>query len=143
MENLRKYHFIAINFANADMVGHTGDFEATTKAIEKIDGCAGKIASKVLELGGVVIITSDHGNAEEKIYKISGENKTKHSLNPVPFFLIGQDFKSLTHLSREAIDQKYKETLGTLSDIAPTILELLGLETPGEMTGKSLIEKIK
>ena len=108
-----------------------------------MDECAGKISSKVLELGGATIITSDHGNAEEKIYKFSGENKTKHSLNPVPFFLIGQNFKSPEPLSEEAIDQKYKETLGTLSDIAPTILKLLGLEAPGEMTGKSLIGKIK
>ncbi|MEK7069735.1 MAG: 2,3-bisphosphoglycerate-independent phosphoglycerate mutase, partial [Patescibacteria group bacterium] len=142
LENLRKYHFIAVNFANADMVGHTGDFEATAKAIEKVDGCVGKIASMVLELGGATIVTSDHGNAEEKIYKFSGENKTKHSLNPVPFFLIGQDFKSSEPLSREAVAQKYKETLGTLSDIAPTVLELLGLEAPEEMTGRSLVRKI-
>ena len=142
LENLRQYHFIAVNFANADMVGHTGNFEATVKAIEKMDECVGKITSAVLELGGVIIVTSDHGNAEEKIYKFSGENKTKHSLNPVPFFLIGQNFKSSEPLGREAIDQKYKEVAGTLSDIAPTILELLGLEAPKEMTGRSLIGKI-
>ena len=142
LENLVKYHFIAVNFANADMVGHTGNLEATAKAIEKVDECVGKISSKVLELGGVTLITSDHGNAEEKIYKISGENKTEHSLNPVPFFLIGQDFKSSAPLSGEAVAQKYKETLGTLSDIAPTILELLGLEAPEEMTGRSLVRKI-
>ena len=142
LENLRKYHFIAVNFANADMVGHTGDFEATAKAIEKIDECIGKITSKVLELGGVTVITSDHGNAEEKIYKFSGENKTKHSLNPVPFFLIGNDFKRNKELSGGEVDQKYKEATGTLSDIAPTVLELLGLETPPEMTGKSLIGRI-
>ena len=107
LENLTKYNFIAVNFANADMVGHTGNFSATAKAIEKVDECVGKISSKVLELGGITLITSDHGNAEEKIYKFSGENKTKHSLNPVPFFLIGQDFKSSEPLDKEAIDQKY------------------------------------
>ena len=142
LENLTKYHFIAVNFANADMVGHTGNFEATAKALEKVDECIGKITSKVLELGGVAIITSDHGNAEEKIYKFSGENKTKHSLNPVPFFLIGQDFKSPESLGGKTIGQKYKDVAGTLSDIAPTVLELLGLETPPEMTGKSLIGRI-
>lgn len=142
LENLAKYHFIAVNFANADMVGHTGIFEATVKAMEKTDECAGKIVSRVLELGGAVVITSDHGNAEEKIYKFSGEKKTKHSINPVPFFLIGKDFKNAEPLDREGVDQKYKETLGTLSDIAPTVLELLGLEAPDEMTGKSLIRKI-
>jgi len=142
LENLTKYHFIAVNFANADMVGHTGNFEATAKSLEKVDECVGKIASKVLELGGVAIITSDHGNAEEKIYKFSGENKTKHSLNPVPFFLIGNDFKRNNELSRREIDQNYKEVTGTLSDVAPTVLELLGLEIPPEMTGKSLIRRI-
>ena len=142
LESLRQYHFIAVNFANADMVGHTGDFEATAHAIEKVDECIGKITSKVLELGGATIITSDHGNAEEKIYKFSGENKTKHSLNPVPFFLIGQDFKSPESLGGKTIGQKYKDVAGTLSDIAPTVLELLGLETPPEMTGKSLIGRI-
>ncbi len=142
LENLVKYHFIAINFANADMVGHTGNFEATAKAAEKVDECIGKIASKVLELGGVALVTSDHGNAEEKIYKFSGENKTKHSLNPVPFFLIGQDFKSSGPLGEETIGQKYKDVAGTLSDIAPTVLELLKLEPPLEMTGKSLIGRI-
>ena len=109
LENLVKYHFIAVNFANADMVGHTGDFSATAKAIEKVDECAGKISSKVLELGGITIITSDHGNAEEKIYKFSGENKTKHSINPVPFFLIGQDFKSSEPLNKEEIDKNIKK----------------------------------
>jgi len=90
----------------------------------------------------VAIITSDHGNAEEKIYKFSGENKTKHSLNPVPFFLIGNDFKRNKELSGGEINQNYKEATGTLSDVAPTVLELLGLEPPPEMTGKSLLEKI-
>jgi len=142
LENLTKHHFIAVNFANADMVGHTGNFEATARAIEKVDECVGKITSKVLELDGVVVITSDHGNAEEKIYKFSGENKTKHSLNPVPFFLIGNDFKRNKELSGEEVDQKYKEATGTLSDVAPTVLELLGLEIPPEMTGKSLIGRI-
>jgi len=142
LENLTKYHFIAVNFANADMVGHTGDFGATAKAIEKIDECVGKIASKVLELGGATVITSDHGNAEEKIYKFSGENKTKHSLNPVPFFLVSQDFKSPEPLGEEKVSQKYKGVAGTLSDVAPTVLELLGLEIPPEMTGKSLTGKI-
>ncbi|RJQ32818.1 2,3-bisphosphoglycerate-independent phosphoglycerate mutase [Candidatus Parcubacteria bacterium] len=140
--NLDKYDFIAVNFANADMVGHTGNFEATAKAIEKVDECIGKIVSKILETDGVMIITADHGNAEEKVYKISGEKKSKHSNNPVPFFVIGKDFKRDEELSREGIDQRYKDIAGTLSDAAPTVLELLGLKTPSEMTGKSLLGKI-
>ena len=94
------------------MVGHTGNLEATAKAIEKVDECVGKISSKVLELGGVTLITSDHGNAEEKIYKISGENKTEHSLNPVPFFLIGQDFKSSAPLSGKRLLKNIKKHWG-------------------------------
>ncbi len=143
LENLTKYHFIAVNFANADMVGHTGNIEATAKAIEKIDECLGKIVLSVLKLDGVLIITSDHGNAEEKIYRFSGENKTKHSTNPVPFFLIGNDFKANKELTRQEIEQKYKETTGTLSDIAPTILELFNIKPPEEMIGKSLLEEMK
>lgn len=142
LENLTKYHFIAINFANADMVGHTGNITATAKAIEKIDECLGKIALNVLKLDGVLIITSDHGNAEEKIYRFSGENKTKHSINPVPFFLIGNDFKRGNELNKVEVEQKYKGTTGTLSDIAPTILELFGIKEPEEMTGESLLENL-
>ena len=80
LENLTKYNFIAVNFANADMVGHTGNFSSTAKAIEKVDECVGKISSKVLELGGITLITSDHGNAEEKIYKVfrRKQNQTFH-----------------------------------------------------------------
>lgn len=143
MESLEKYDFIAVNFANADMVGHTGNFEATAKALEKVDGCIGKVSKAVLEKGGVMIITADHGNAEEKIYQFSGNKKTKHSLNPVPFFVIGENFKKETALSERETEEKYKSVSGTLSDVAPTVLDLLGLKAPPEMTGKSLLEKIK
>lgn len=142
LANMSGYDFIVANFANTDTVGHTGNLEATVKAIEKVDECLGRIAAKALEAGGAMIITADHGNAEEKIYKVSGEKKTKHSANPVPFFLIGDGFKKSFPLNKKTIDEKYKQTLGTLSDVAPTILELLDLETPAEMTGKSLLKKI-
>lgn len=142
LANMGKYDFIVANFANTDTIGHTGNFEATVRAIEKVDECLGRIATKALEAGGAMIITADHGNAEEKIYKVSGEKKTKHSTNPVPFFLVGDGFKRPLPLNKWVIDEKYKQTLGTLSDVAPTILELLDLEIPAEMTGKSLIKKI-
>ena len=80
---------------------------------------------------------------KKKIYKFSGENKTKHSLNPVPFFLIGNDFKRGVELSRGDVEQNYKNVTGTLSDIAPTILELMNIASPEEMTGRSLMGKIK
>ncbi len=137
-----RHNFLAVNFANADMVGHTGNFYATAKALEIIDACAGKIIEKILSANGVLVITADHGNAEEKLYKITGEKKTKHSINPVPFYLIGNDFKVKKQKTEEEINKEYKDVKGTLSDVAPTILELLGLKKPAQMTGKSLLERL-
>jgi 2,3-bisphosphoglycerate-independent phosphoglycerate mutase len=143
INNLDKYDFIAVNFANADMVGHTGNFEATAKALETLDACMGKILTKVLELNGVLVITADHGNAEEKLYKFTGEKKTEHSINPVPFYLINKEVKRKTPLKEEKIKEEYKKVKGTLTDVAPTILELLGIQKPSAMTGSSLVEKLK
>ena len=137
---LNKFDFIAANFANADMVGHTGDFKATVAALEKIDFCIGKIAGEILKMNGVLIITADHGNAEEKLYKMTGEKKTKHSINPVPFYLIGNDFKKEAIATSDEIIKNYRDVKGTLSDVAPTILALFGLKKPAEMTGKNLLE---
>ncbi|MEK7575984.1 MAG: 2,3-bisphosphoglycerate-independent phosphoglycerate mutase [Patescibacteria group bacterium] len=142
LENILKYDFIAVNFANADMVGHTGNLEATARALETLDSCLKEIMEKVLEIDGALIVTSDHGNAEEKIYKMTGEKKSMHSLNPVPFYLISKEIKKLKPANQEKIDESYKDIKGTLTDIAPTILELLGLRKPPEMTGDSLIDKI-
>jgi 2,3-bisphosphoglycerate-independent phosphoglycerate mutase len=140
--SLNKYDFVAVNFANADMVGHTGNFEATTKAMEILDECIGKILKKVLALNGILIVTADHGNAEEKIYKFTGEEKTEHSINPVPFYLINKDVKRKKPLREEKIKEEYKNVKGTLTDLAPTILELLGLTKPDAMTGSSLLGKL-
>lgn len=143
LNNLNKYDFIAVNFANADMVGHTGKFEPTALAIKKVDECVGKLMPKILEADGIMIITSDHGNAEEKIYKLTGEERSKHSINPVPFYLIGSNFKKSAPETEGEINKNYKDVKGTLSDVAPTILELLGLQKSPQMTGKSLISKLK
>ncbi len=142
INDLEKHDFAAVNFANADMVGHTGNFYATAKALEIIDACAGKIIEKILSINGVLVITADHGNAEEKLYKITGEKKTKHSINPVPFYLIGNDFKTSSPKTEGEISKEYKDVKGTLADVAPTILELLGLKKPAQMTGKSLIDRL-
>ena len=141
--NLSKYDFIVVNFANADMVGHTGNLEATAKAIEILDECIGKILTKVLELNGALVITADHGYAEEKIYRLTGAKKTKHSINPVPFFLISNDVKRKKPLEEKEIEKEYKQIKGTLTDVAPTILELLGIQKPVQMTGSSLISKME
>lgn len=142
LNNLKKYNFIAVNFANADMVGHTGEFDATARALETLDKCLGKITENVLETDGALIITSDHGNAEEKLYKLTGEKKTEHSINPVPFYLIANEIKRKEPLAQDKINQEYRTVKGTLADIAPTVLELAGIKKPASMTGKSLLEKI-
>ena len=121
-----KYDVIILNFANPDMVGHTGVMQAAVKAMEAVDACAGKIADKVLELGGAVCITADHGNLERMYDEEAGQPYTAHTTNPVPFLLVS--------------GTKYKLHEGILADIAPTMLELLGIAQPAEMTGHSLIE---
>lgn len=119
---------IILNFANSDMVGHTGEFSASIKAIEAVDDCIGKIVPEILKQGGTVLITADHGNAEAKIDLESGQPLTAHTKNPVPFILVDDHLK----------DRKLRED-GALRDVAPTVLELMGIQQPVEMTGKSLI----
>ena len=126
------YDVVIVNFANGDMVGHTGILEAAIKAVEVVDSALGKVEKKVLEKNGKLLITADHGNCETMIDEKTGEPLTAHTLNPVPFILVSKEGKSI-HLKQ---DQDL-----ALRDIAPTILSLLGLEIPKEMTGKSLIIK--
>ena len=142
LENLGKYDFILINFANGDLVGHTGVFDATVKAIEVLDFSLGRIVPAVLEAGGAVIITADHGNAEEKVYSKSGERRTKHSANPVPFFVVASEFKKDAPRGDNEILSRYMSVKGVLSDVAPTILALMDLRQPAEMTGVNLLPKI-
>ncbi len=123
----QKFDFIVCNYANADMVGHTGNFDATIKAIEVLDECLGKIISALERVGGEVLITSDHGNAECMIDTDSGQPHTAHTLSLVPLVYVG---KRKVHFTSEN---------GTLSDIAPTLLHLMGLPQPPEMTGHSLL----
>ena len=122
-----KYNSIILNFANPDMVGHTGNLDAAVKAIEAIDECVGKIVAAINKVNGALLITADHGNAEQMIDYKTGEPHTAHTTNPVPLILFGMG------------DVKLKE--GKLADLAPTMLEIMGLEKPEEMTGVSLIEK--
>lgn len=134
----KKYDFVIVNYANADMIGHTGDFKATVKAIEILDDKIGQITEVVLKTDGVLLITADHGNADEKIDLLTGMPITEHSANPVPFYLIGNDFKR--EKSQENIEVGKLEVSGILADVAPTILELMELLPPPEMTGKSLLK---
>jgi len=136
--NSKKYDFIVVNYANADMVGHTGNFQATVSTVEVLDGEVGKIVAEVLKISSVLIITADHGNADEKIDLLTGEPLTEHTINPVPFYLIGNDFKR--EKSQEKLKVEKIEVDGILADVAPTILELMELSQPPEMTGKSLLK---
>jgi 2,3-bisphosphoglycerate-independent phosphoglycerate mutase len=121
-----QYDFIVCNFANPDMVGHTGNMEATIKAIEAIDQCLGKIVTALREVGGEAIITADHGNAEMMYNPVTCQPHTAHTNELVPFVYIGRP-ATITH------------TTGKLSDIAPTLLYLMNLPVPNEMTGQSLL----
>ena len=123
------YNFMIINYANPDMVAHTGNFNATVQAIEVIDSCLKKLIGGILSKGGLAIVTSDHGNAEELIGK-TGDIDTQHSRNDVPLLLI----------EKSLIDSDLKLKSGILADIAPTILYLLGIKKPKEMTGINLID---
>ena len=134
----KKYDFIVVNYANADMIGHTGDFKATVKAIETIDDKIGQIMEAALKINGILIITADHGNADEKIDLLTGMPLTEHSANSIPFYLIGNDFKN--EKSQEDVEVGKLEVSGILADVAPTILELMDLPQPPEMTGKSLLK---
>lgn len=142
LNGFASFDFILANFANADMVGHSGNFDAVKKSIEVLDKMLGEIIEVVLASNGVLIITGDHGNAERKLDIISGEKSTKHTINAVPFFLVGKGFKLEREKTAQEITVQKKTIGGVLTDIAPTVLELLGLEKPVEMIGKSLLQDL-
>jgi 2,3-bisphosphoglycerate-independent phosphoglycerate mutase len=118
--------FGIINFANADMVGHTGVIAAAVKAIETVDECLGEVVAAVHESGGVCVVTADHGNADHML-EPDGSPNTAHSMNPVPLIVTSPGLS-------------LRERDGILADVAPTVLEVLGIEQPAEMTGHSLID---
>lgn len=136
-----KYGFIAVNFANADMVGHTGNLSATIKACEVVDSCVGNIVDHVLAKGGAAIITADHGNAEEVLNLQTDEIDKEHSTNPVPLFIVAKDFIGQAGPGGDPPegDLSLMPPVGILADVAPTILKLLSIPQPEEMTGQPLI----
>ena len=125
-----KYDVIILNYANCDMVGHTGVMNAAVEAVEAVDQCLGRVVEAIRATGGKVIITADHGNAEKMIDYDTGEPHTAHTNNPVPVILVDDSQK----------DVKLRQG-GRLADIAPTLLDLMGLEKPEDMTGETLIQK--
>lgn len=139
LEHLATSDVIIANFANADMVGHTGDFKASVQAAEILDESIGAIMNALSGSNGAMLITADHGNIERKRNTISGEALTEHSISPVPFYLVGECFRRATPRTDEQIAKQKKQTEGVLTDIAPTMLDLLDLPKPKEMTGESLL----
>ena len=132
------YAFVVINFANPDMVGHTGNMNATIKAIETVDKCIGQIVNATGEMGGSILITADHGNAEV-MKGPAGEPWTAHTINKVPLIFIEGEKRKIPNMGNEI----YLRDNAGLADIAPTLLQLLNLPIPKEMTGKSLINEIE
>jgi 2,3-bisphosphoglycerate-independent phosphoglycerate mutase len=130
IKRIRQKHYDALilNYANPDMVGHTGSLSAAIKAVETVDACVEKVVEEILKLGGCAIVTADHGNCEQ-MKAADGSPHTAHTTNLVHFIYVGHDA------------DKIRLRNGILADVAPTLLELLGVEKPGEMTGNSLINK--
>ncbi|OPX75577.1 MAG: phosphoglyceromutase [Methanosaeta sp. PtaB.Bin018] len=123
-----KYDLIILNFANPDMVGHTGIYDAAVKAVETVDACVGSVVDKILDAGGAVLLTADHGNAEKMVDEATGQPHTAHTTNPVPFTLIIND----------GVEHRLRND-GILADVAPTALQLLKIKQPEAMTGRSLM----
>jgi 2,3-bisphosphoglycerate-independent phosphoglycerate mutase len=122
-----KYDFILINYANPDMVGHTGNIKAAIKAVETTDNCIGQLSPVILETGGILAITADHGNVEEMINMATNEIDTEHNANPVPFIIAGRDFQTGRQVAQ-----------GILADIAPTLLTIMNIPPPITMNGRNL-----
>jgi 2,3-bisphosphoglycerate-independent phosphoglycerate mutase len=128
--NNRVYDFIVVNLANADMLGHTGNLEATIKGIQTIDFCLGTITKAVLSAGGGLIITADHGNAEEMINARTGAIDTEHNPNPAPCIFVFHQLRGFN----------IQLPQGILADVAPTILGILKIPKPPQMSGRNLLE---
>ncbi|OGH66565.1 MAG: phosphoglycerate mutase (2,3-diphosphoglycerate-independent) [Candidatus Magasanikbacteria bacterium RIFCSPHIGHO2_02_FULL_41_13] len=136
-----EYDVIFLNFANPDMVGHTGNMEASVKAVEAVDRALGTLAEYTLAKGGVLLITADHGNAEEVKNLQTGEIDKEHSTNSVPFMIIAEQYRGVAGPAGDPIegDLSLMPAVGMLADVAPTILRILELEQPPEMSGRALI----
>jgi len=139
-----KYDFIVVNFANPDMVGHTGNIKATIKAMEALDECVSKVVNQTLEQDGLIFITADHGNAEEMTNLQTGAMDKEHSVNPVPFIAIGNKWQGQTPYKDMITDHDLSllQPTGILSDIPVTVLVHMGLQPHEGMTGNDLLSGI-
>ena len=135
------YDFILINYANGDLVAHTGNFDAALIAVKTVDEQIGVLMKKVLEKDGVLLVTADHGNVERMLDPRTGMHETKHDTSPVPIYIVGKNFERTK--DNFEVAKAEKESVGVLSDVAPTVLELMGLTKPEEMTGISLLNQLR
>ncbi|MEK7538062.1 MAG: sulfatase-like hydrolase/transferase, partial [Patescibacteria group bacterium] len=138
--NTGQYALVIVNYANPDMIGHTGNMPATIRAVEIVDECLGQIVEAALSINGLVLITGDHGNAEAKIDPQTGEVSKEHSANPVPLIVVANDLPPavLQSYRSPVRDLSTLTPVGVLADIAPTLLGLVGLSVPATMTGHDL-----
>lgn len=137
------YDIYFINYANADMVGHTGNFDATVEACSFIDLCLGRLTDALLPRGGALVVTADHGNAEEKIHPATQAIETDHTNNPVPLHYVEERLRRTTPKSDAELTTLFSSPIGVLADIAPTILEILQLPKPTTMSGISLLNSLQ
>jgi 2,3-bisphosphoglycerate-independent phosphoglycerate mutase len=131
------FDFILVNYANPDTIGHTADYNAAVLAVRVIDHEVGRVLKTAQDVDALVVVTSDHGHIEEMINPITGLPESQHEPNPVPLYLMGNEFKGKRFPNQDALTN---ETMGSLADVAPTILEAMGLRKPEDMTGSSLLE---
>lgn len=134
----KAYDFILVNYANADIIAHTGDMQASVEAVKVIDESVGKVVEAALATDSILIITADHGNVERLANPMTGEPETKHDANPVPIYLVANEYKRPR--SEAEIKSAEQSSIGVLADVAPTILELMHLPKPEEMTAQSLLD---
>ncbi len=133
------FDFVLVNYANGDTMGHTSNYEAGMGAVKTINGEIERILKAAEAMKPIIIITSDHGNIEEMINPVTALPESQHDASPVPFYLIAPEFKGRKFMNQNNLAL---ETLGSLADVAPTILELVQIEKPEEMTGRSLMDSL-
>ena len=139
----KQYALVVVNFANPDMIGHTGNIPATIEGIQIVDECIGQLVETVQQMGGFTMITADHGNAEEKINGQTGEVSKEHSANPVPLIIAGDNLPvGLERYHAPMRDLSALTPVGVLADVAPTLLALAGLPIPASMTGHNLLRRL-
>ncbi len=135
----RAYDFILVNYANVDTIAHSGNYQATEEAVRTVDAQIGRVLKAAEATDAVLIITSDHGHGEELLNPMTGQVETQHQPNPVPFYLVAKEYKGRKFANSGNLRQ---ETLGILSDVAPTILEIMNLPKPADMSGESLLRNL-